>query len=236
MATEETATDRVVSPAIPIGLTRYSAVKLLGALALLFLMTPVIEDLPRGDLIEAMLLTLVMISSVLAVGGRRRTLLIALALLAPAIVAKWGNSLWPNLVPPLFFLVPSMLFFGFVLANLLRFIVGSPRVDVNVLCAGVAGFLMLGILWTPAYVIVARANPGAFRIANGGRLDGFNAFYFSFITLCTVGYGDVTPVTKIARMLAVVEAISGLFYMAVLISRLVSLYSSAKPEPRAGGD
>jgi len=234
MGTEQPATDKVVSPAIPTGLTRYSAVKLLGALALLFLMTPLIEDLPRGDLIEAVLLTLVMISSVLAVGGRRRTLLIALALLAPAIVAKWGNSLWPNLVPPLFFLVPSTLFFGFVFAHLLRFIVGSPHVDVNVLCGGVAGFLMLGILWIPAYVIVARANPAAFKIANGGTLDGFNAFYFSFITLCTVGYGDVTPISKAARMLAVGQAISGLFYMAVLISRLVSLYSSAKSEPRAG--
>ncbi len=100
---------------------------------------------------------------------------------------------------------------------------------MEVLCAGVAGFLMLGLLWTPVYLLVARLDPGAFTTPAGSPLNGFNAFYFSFITLCTVGYGDIMPVSKIARMLAVTEAITGLFYMAVLISRLVSVYSSAKP-------
>lgn len=62
-------------------------------------------------------------------------------------------------------------------------------------------------------------------------LDGFNAFYFSFTTLCTVGYGDITPVSRGAKMMAVLEAITGLFYVAVLISRLVSIHS-ANPQVR----
>ena len=61
-----------------VALPRYSAVKLLGALALLFVIAPFVEELPRGDLIEAILLTLVMVFAVLAVGGRGRTLGIAL--------------------------------------------------------------------------------------------------------------------------------------------------------------
>jgi hypothetical protein len=213
---------------IPASLTRYSAVKLLIMLGLLFVVTPFVEDLPRGDLVEAILLTLVMISSVLAVGGRRRTLLIALLLLFPAIIGKWVNHLRPDLLPAACFLIPSVIFFGFILAQLLLFIVRSPQVDANVLCAGVAGFLMLGILWVPIYLAVERAHPGSFNVADRETLEGFNAFYFSFVTLCTVGYGDVTPVTKMARMAAVTEAIMGLFYMAMLISRLVSLYASPR--------
>ena len=58
----------------------------------------------------------------------------------------------------------------------------------------------------------------------------FNAFYFSFSTLSSVGYGDITPVSKVARMLAVMETITGILYVAVLISRLVSLYSPIKSE------
>ena len=61
--------------------------------------------------------------------------------------------------------------------------------------------------------------------------DGFNAFYFSFVTLSTVGFGDVAPVSKVARTLAVMEAITGMFYVAVLIARLVAMYSPARPEP-----
>jgi hypothetical protein len=56
------------------------------------------------------------------------------------------------------------------------------------------------------------------------------------VTLCTIGYGDITPVSKAARMLTVTEAIAGLFYVAVLISRLVAIYSSPPPAPVTDSD
>ncbi|PYL73884.1 MAG: hypothetical protein DMF26_13050 [Verrucomicrobia bacterium] len=72
---------------------------------------------------------------------------------------------------------------------------------------------------------------GAFSFnTNAGprSINGFDGFYFSFITLSTVGYGDITPVSRIARWLAAMEAMIGLLYVAVLIARLVSLYSTPK--------
>jgi voltage-gated potassium channel Kch len=60
-------------------------------------------------------------------------------------------------------------------------------------------------------------------------MNRFNAFYYSFMTLTTVGYGDITPVSKVARMLAVMEAMSGTLFLGVLIARLVSLYSTPSP-------
>jgi hypothetical protein len=209
------------------GIPRYSAVKLLVALGCLFVVTPFIEDLPRGDLIEAVLVTLVMVFSVRAVSKEPRTLILAIILGAPAVAGKWINRMRPDLLPPAWFLVPAFIFFIFVVANLVSFIVRSPRVDTDVICAGVAGFVMLGLVWAPLYLLAAQLNHRAFALSSGGKLDGFSAFYLSFVTLCTVGYGDVTPVSKVARMLAVTEAITGIFYMAVLISRLVSIYSSA---------
>jgi len=216
-----------------VGVFRFTPVGLLIALGLLFVSAPIVEDLPRGDLIEAILLTLVMVSAVLAVGDRHRTLIVALLLLSPALVGKWVNHLRPDLMPPAVLLSPTVVFFGFIVAHLLRFILRAPRVDTNVLCAGLSGYLLLGLLWLPMYVMVARLNPRAFTLPAGsgvgGILDGFSAFYFSFSTLCTIGYGDITPVSKAARMLAVTEAITGLFYMAVLISRLVAAHSSRQP-------
>jgi hypothetical protein len=86
--------------------------------------------------------------------------------------------------------------------------------------------------------MVAQLNPGAFKMSSGAgsSMNGYNAFYFSFITLCTVGYGDVTPVSNGARMLAVVEAIAGVFYVAVLISRLVAVYSATQPSAATAPD
>jgi voltage-gated potassium channel len=217
----------------------YSAVGLLAALALLFISMPFVQDLPQGELVEAGLLTLVMVFAVRVLGGRRRILIAALLLVIPALAAKWVNHLRPDLLSPVYHLAFSVVFFAFVVAQLIRFILRAPRVDANVLCAGLSGYLLLGLLWTPAYLIVARLNPSAFVLSAGSdanaTMDAFHAFYFSLITITTVGYGDICPVSKGARMLAAVEAIVGLFYMAVLISRLVAVYSSPQPvaEPDA---
>jgi voltage-gated potassium channel len=209
---------------------RYSAIELLITLILLFLTAPFVQDLPHGHIIEAVLVTLVMISAVLPVGSGSRTLTLALVLAPPALISRWLHHLRPDLLHPSVYFAAALVFFAFVVANLLRFLIRAPRVDGNVLCAGISGFLMLGLLWTPVYILVAQLNPGAFSLpvvaGLPSTMDGSNAFYFSFITLCTVGYGDIAPVSKAARMLSVIEAITGLFYMAVMVSRLVSLYST----------
>jgi hypothetical protein len=101
---------------------------------------------------------------------------------------------------------------------------------VEVLCASISAYLMLGLVWTVAYWLVDQLTPGgafSFNTSAGTRsMNGFTGFYFSFITLSTVGYGDITPVSRIARWLAAMEAMTGLLYVAVLIARLVSLYSA----------
>ncbi len=131
---------------------RYSSVELLVALCLLIVTAPFVEDLPHGNFVEAMLMTMVMIFAVLAVGGRRTSLIVALILLAPALVGKWITHLHPDLLHPAFYLVAFLIFSGFVVARLLSFVVHALQVDAKVLCAGVAGFLMLGLAWVPAYL------------------------------------------------------------------------------------
>jgi hypothetical protein len=218
------------------GTFRFSAIEFLVTLVLLFLATPMVEGLSGGDVIEAMLVTLAMVSAVLAVGGRRKTLIASLVLLTPALVGKWANRVWPHVVPPELFQAASAVFFGFVVVQLLRFILRAPRVDANVLCAGISVYLMLGLLWVPAYLLAASvASPQlpafSFSVpANASHvMNGFNAYYFSFSTLTTVGYGDITPVSNFARMLAILEAMTGTLFLGVLIARLVSLYSTSRP-------
>jgi hypothetical protein len=61
------------------------------------------------------------------------------------------------------------------------------------------------------------------------RLNPYDAFYFSYATLITVGYGDITPLSRVAKMLAILEGMTGMFYVVTLISRLVSMYGSSRP-------
>src|SRR6476660_9271186 len=213
---------------------RFSAVELLVALALLFFFFPFVEEAKGGDVIVSILLSLVLLSAVLAVADRKGVFFIALVLAIPAIAGRWINHFWPGLVPPPVFLVAGLALIAFVVANLLAFILRAPSVNTEVLCASISAYLMLGLLWTVAYWLVAQMNPNAFAFnTNTGTKEtmvGFNAFYFSFITLSTVGYGDIAPVSRIARWLAATEAMTGLLYVTVLIARLVSLYSTPKSD------
>jgi hypothetical protein len=86
------------------------------------------------------------------------------------------------------------------------------------------------VLWAYAYALVARLDPGAFS-GPVSTADGPRAvFYFSFVTLTTVGYGDVLPVHPVARSLAMLEAVTGPLYLAILVARLVSLVVASDAE------
>ena len=207
---------------------RFSTVQLLIALGLFFSCAPFVEEIKGGEVIVSILFSLVLLAGVVAVADRKRILVIAIVLAIPGIAGRWINLLRPDLVPPRVFLVAGLVLVAFVIANLLRFIFRAPSVTVEVLCASISAYLMLGLMWAMAYWLVDRLTPGgafSFNTNAGARsMDGFTGFYFSFITLSTVGYGDITPVSRIARWLAATEAMTGLLYVAILISRLVAMY------------
>lgn len=213
---------------------RFSTVQLLIALVVLLTCAPFVEELEGGQLILSVLFSLVLIAAVFAVADRKRILAIALVLAVPAITAKWINHFRPDLVHPSVFLVCALALLAFVIGHLLHFVLRAPLVTVEVLCASIAAYLMLGLMWTVAYWLVDQLTPGGAFFFNNNQdsqsIDGFTGFYFSFITLSTVGYGDITPVSRAARWLAAMEAMTGLLYVAVLIARLVSLYSTSKSD------
>ena len=214
---------------------RFSTVQLLVALVVLLIAAPFVEELEGGKLILSVLFSLVLLAAVFAVADRKRTLLIALVLAVPALTARWVNNFEPHLVHPAVFLVCALLLLAFVIGHLLYFILHAPVVNVEVLCASIAAYLMLGLMWTVGYWLVDQVTPGGAFSFNTNRgahsMNGFTGFYFSFITLSTVGYGDITPVSQAARWLAAMEAMTGSLYVAVLIARLVSLYSTKSDQP-----
>src|SRR6266699_355723 len=213
---------------------RFSTVQLLIALAVFFIWAPFVEEIEGGELIVSGLFSLVLLAGVVAVADRKRVLVIAIVLAIPAIAGRWINHFRPDLIPPAVFLVAGLILIAFVVGNLLRFVLRAPSVNTEVLCASISAYLMLGLMWTMAYWLVDQLTPGgAFSFnTNAGThsMSGFTGVYFSFVTLSTVGYAYITPVARVARWLAAMEAMTGLLYVAVLIARLVSLYSAPKSD------
>jgi Ion channel len=215
------------------GLFRFSVRRFLAALVLLLCATPFVEEMKVGRVVEVALATLVLCMGVLAVGGRRRTLTLAILLALPAVAGNWLNHFWPAILPVQAVYASRLLFLAFVVAHLLGFILRAPRVNSEVLCAGISIYLLLGLIWAIAYMLVASLKSDAFSFSvppgSSHVMTGFNAVYFSYVTLTTVGYGDIAPVSSVARMLAMTESMGGTLFVGVLIARLVSLYSARGP-------
>lgn len=210
--------------------SRASHLVFLVALGLFIVAILFIAALPGGELVNSVLLTLVLASGLLVIEARRGTLVLATLLMVPALVARWINYYRPELMPPAVFLAFGMLFLVLVAVQFLRFILRAPRVTGQVLEAGISTYLVFGLIWTLAYMMVGGLIPDAFAFSVPGQsMNGANALYYSFVTLTTMGYGDILPVSRVARMLAITEATTGVLYMSVLIARLVGMYSTVTP-------
>lgn len=201
------------------------------ALILLMVSYPFFIELKHGEFIENVLFMVIQVSAVLAVGGRSWVLTILLAI--PALAGPWLDQYWRGAVPPWIIACARMIFVGYVVSQLLRFILRSTRVNSEVMCAGISAYLMLGIWWATTYVVVSQMNPGSFsgsHLAANQPLDRFDAVYLSFLSLTCLGCNDISPLSKVARMLVMVESITGVLFVAVLMARLVALYSHAVQE------
>ena len=110
----------------------------------------------------------------------------------------------------------------FAAAAALRFAMSAASVDAEHLYAALSAYLLAGIFFGLFYWVLEQFGPGTFAVS--GDFSRMSAIYFSFVTLATLGYGDIVPRTDIARGLAIVEGVGGQLFLAVMVARLVSLY------------
>jgi Ion channel len=103
-------------------------------------------------------------------------------------------------------------------------------VDAERIFAALDAYLLAGLIFAICYWLLDHTWPASFGAAAESDLDLAHAIYFSFLTITTVGYGDVVPLSDSARGLAILEAVGGQMYLAVLVARLVSLYSQQAEE------
>jgi hypothetical protein len=113
-----------------------------------------------------------------------------------------------------------------------RYILKEGEVDSERIFAALNTYLMIGIMCGLLFFIFEEQWPGSLSVPGSSftgskKIQLGHAIYFSFVTLGTLGYGDITPVGGPARALAVSEAIVGQMYLVVVVARLVSLYEGS---------
>jgi voltage-gated potassium channel Kch len=109
-------------------------------------------------------------------------------------------------------------------ATALRFALRAREVNAEHIYAALSAYLLVGVFFGLFYWVIEQVSPGTFNVSDG--LSRTSAIYFSFVTLATLGYGDIVPRTEVARGLAILEGVGGQLFLAVLVARLLSLYST----------
>jgi hypothetical protein len=166
-----------------------------------------------------------LLAAVLPVGvGRNRRVLLAITLLfwLGRPVTAWFDH------PALSVMTLGMwtILGLFAAAGALRFAMGAASVDAEHLYAALSAYVLAGIFFGLFYWVLEQMSPGTFAVS--GDFSRMSAIYFSFVTLATLGYGDIVPRTDVARSLTIVEGVGGQLFLAVLVARLVSLYPRRK--------
>jgi hypothetical protein len=178
-------------------------------------------------------MTLLFLAGVVAMSGRGPVTVGLAAVALSSLTLRWASVVLRirslQIVDTAFAIVVMALLTAFVLMRVFR----EGPITGDRIRGAVVAYLLIGVIWCLAYQLVDFTSSGALRFPEErrpdlGRLDA-ELTYYSFITLTTVGYGDITPVSPLARMLAVSEALIGQLYPAILIGRLVSLQISSRP-------
>lgn len=199
------------------------------------------EPQPYGPVSPAMLrdllwgymdLFVTLASGIFAVSKSKRMVATAIPIALAAVGFTLAADWWQTTPLYLASNTAMIAFFGFTALVILWDIWRTHAVTLDTIVGAVCVFLLIGATWALVYTLTETLAPGSFQATSGNPAVAIQLqerhyplyVYYSFMTLCTVGYGDIVPAKAGARMLAVWESIVGQFYIAVLVARLVALH------------
>jgi len=193
------------------------------ALVFTLLASPVIAAFGlSGALIESLLAASLLVAVMPVTAGKIRSLLLVAMIalwLARPVTAWLGHPRLSEMTLGAWTLIGL-----FAAAAALRFAMRGVKVDAEHLFAALSAYLLAGMYFGLLYWALEQIHPGTVAASNFSRTG---AIYFSFVTLATIGYGDIVPRTDVARGLAIVEGVGGQLFLAVLVARLLSFYSKS---------
>lgn len=197
---------------------------LLISLILFFAIYPIVENYLIATLVLNLFFMLIIFSGVIAISDTRRPLLISLGLALLALVFRWTHYFYPFDLWNILEHCSNTLFWAYIAIRILKFILSQNIITAELIYAALSVYFIFGLAWASMYQVLEISSPDSFSMSNADASSQnfiFQMWYFSMVTLTTLGYGDIAPITMTARVFVVLEAIMGQFYLAVLIANLV---------------
>jgi hypothetical protein len=199
---------------------------LLASILLVFFIGPVAFDYGLLSIIdlEILFLTILIFSVFL---HEHNSKLFKLTVISLLIILM--NILFFNINQSIFQYFLKLLIISITVIELFREIIRSKKIEFQIVSSAISIYVLIGIFWYLLFMLLLMIDPDSFYIRNfNPEMLSVDMIYFSFTTLTTLGYGDITPVSYTAKMWSITEAMMGVMFLAVMISRVVSLFGSKK--------
>jgi hypothetical protein len=206
---------------------------LLISILLMFTIRPFLVGYVSLKILMDIFISAIVVAVIYAVSEQKRVLVIALAIAIPTLFLTWSNYFINLAAIRLVSDGISAVFTVYATISVLSYVFREKKITVDVIFAAISGFFLIGLMWAFVYSALEFILPGSFQYpqVEGDRLS--HATYYSFVTLTTLGYGDITPVSAPARSFSLLEAVTGQLYIAILIAGLVGKYIAQSLEQKS---
>jgi hypothetical protein len=176
--------------------------------------------------------SLISISAIYSVTRQKNLFITSALLFLPLIICIWWDYISHNIFSQSSYSAINIIFLSFITYHIFISTFRSKIVNRNVIHGAIVVYLLIGFLWSFIYALLESLHPGSFTHMSE-RIFGHRPFvYFSFVTLTTLGFGDITPQTPLAQSFTILEAIIGQMYLIIQVSWLVGLYVAHTREQR----
>jgi hypothetical protein len=219
---------------------------LLIAILLLLFVTPPFTAAFGIPWLDDYLIIVVLIAALNNVAAKRHHVMIAVILSLPVIALRIFGAHAQELsrLELAVVIAPTMVFFTYLVGHILNDVLRGRRLTAEKIIGAIVAYLLIGLTWSLAYMLVEVVVPGSFhlpedvvaQLMSSPRESLWSIFvYYSFVTLTTLGYGDITPVGTVARTLSWMESVVGPLYLAILVARLVGIQVAEGRDRNSGG-
>ena len=200
---------------------------LLVFLLLLIALQPLDEVIGELGILLDLVVTAILMSSIFAISQKKNYTISGIMLAVPMLVSVWAfyfyKATWLSVCGNIF----GIAFFVFIIVIILNFIFNQDEITKDLIAGAAVVYLILAVIWTYAYRLIEIVHPGSFSLAESQTVGYAAPFlYYSFITITTLGYGDIFPVTQAAKSCAILEAVIGQLFLVIMVAWLVGVHIS----------